>query len=75
LQVELAQNEKCEFLPFMAPKKVIMNGGRISAIEFARTEQDLQSKKWVEDDDQVTKIKVDFVISAFGSSLFDSKGN
>lgn len=39
LQMEVAREEKCEFLPFMSPKKVITKEGRISALEFCRTEQ------------------------------------
>ena len=39
LQMEVAREEKCEFLPFMSPKKVFTKEGRISAVEFCRTEQ------------------------------------
>lgn len=38
-EMELAREEKCEFLPFMSPKKVHMKGGRIAAMEFHKTEQ------------------------------------
>ena len=38
-EMELAREEKCEFLPFMSPKKVIMKGNKIVAMEFYRTEQ------------------------------------
>lgn len=52
-QVELAKEEKCEFLPFLSPKEVIiininiiiiycqviLKNGRIVAMEFCRTEQ------------------------------------
>ncbi|XP_034241166.1 dihydropyrimidine dehydrogenase [NADP(+)] isoform X2 [Thrips palmi] len=71
-EVELAVEEKCEFLPFMSPKKVVLKGasGRIAAVEFARTEQ-LADGSWVEDEDQAMRIKADFVISAFGSGLYD----
>jgi dihydropyrimidine dehydrogenase (NADP+) len=37
-------------------------------MEFFRTEQNEQNE-WVEDHDQVVKLKCDFVISAFGSTL------
>lgn len=37
--MELAKEEMCEFMPFHSPKKVHMKAGRISAIEFCRTEQ------------------------------------
>lgn len=73
--MELAIEEKCEFLPFMSPKKVVMKGasGRIAAVEFARTEQ-LADGSWTEDEDQTMRIKADFVISAFGSGLYDEDG-
>ena len=31
--------------------------------------------KWIEDSEQPTKLKCDFVISAFGSGLYDAKVN
>ena len=45
-----------------------MRGGRIAGIKFFRTEQN-EDGRWVEDEDQVMKLKCDFVISAFGSAL------
>ena len=71
--MELAKIEKCEFLPFMAPRKVIVKNGRVVAMEFVRTEQD-EKGEWVEDEDQVLRQKVDFIISAFGSCLGDESG-
>lgn len=41
-------------------------------MEFFRTEQ-LESGEWVEDYEQTTKLKANFVISAFGSVLSDKK--
>ena len=38
-EMELARVEKCEFLPFMSPKEVIVRGGRIVAIEFYKNEK------------------------------------
>ena len=38
-EMELAREERCEFLPFMSPKNVIVKNGRICAIKFNRTEQ------------------------------------
>lgn len=73
LQVELAHEEKCEFIPFQTPKQVILKDNRIVAIEFYRTEQD-ENDKWVEDVEQVTRLKADFIISAFGSGLYDLEG-
>ena len=71
--MELAKVEKCEFLPFMAPRKVIVKDGRVAAMEFVRTEQD-EEGNWREDDDQTLRQKVDFIISAFGSCLGDESG-
>ncbi|KAK6179258.1 hypothetical protein SNE40_011661 [Patella caerulea] len=69
-EMELAREEKCEFLPFMSPLKVLCSNDRISAMEFARTEQDDEGN-WVEDEEQIIRIKANFVISAFGSGLVD----
>eukprot|EP00050_Salpingoeca_kvevrii_P006076 m.287291 g.287291 ORF g.287291 m.287291 type:complete len:1028 (-) comp11749_c0_seq1:233-3316(-) len=71
-EVEVAKHERCEFLPFAAPRKVIMRDGHVRGLELCRTEQD-DSGKWVEDEEQTMRIKCDFVISAFGSQLSDSK--
>ena len=68
--MEAAREEKCEFLPFCAPQKVHKNNSRITAIEFHRTEQN-ENGEWIEDPEQVVKIKCDFIISAFGSGLTD----
>lgn len=67
-EMELAREERCEFLPFMAPKNVIVKNGKITAIELNRTEQQ-DDGSWKIDEEQVTKIKADFIISAFGSTL------
>ena len=75
LQMELAVEEKCEFLPFLVPHKLISDDdGRVRGVEFLRTEQ-LEDGRWVEDKEQATRIKADFVISAFGSGLEDQDGN
>lgn len=72
--MELAKDEKCEFIPFASPKKVIVKGSRITAVEFLRTEQD-ENGEWKEDEDQLVRLKVSFLISAFGSGLYDTNGN
>uniref|UniRef100_A0A915L5W9 dihydropyrimidine dehydrogenase (NADP(+)) n=1 Tax=Romanomermis culicivorax TaxID=13658 RepID=A0A915L5W9_ROMCU len=71
--MELAREEKCEFMPFLSPQRVILDqrGRRIVGVEFCRTDQDDETGEWKIDEDQVTKIKADFVISAFGSGLSD----
>jgi len=71
--MELAKEEKCEFLPFMNPRLVVVKEGRIRAMEFFRTEQ-TDDGEWVDDEDQIVRLKADFVISAFGSGLADPDG-
>lgn len=68
--MEVAKEEKCEFLPFCAPHKVNKNTTRITSMEFFRTEQS-ENGEWIEDPEQLVKIKCDFIISAFGSGLTD----
>ncbi|XP_049806556.1 dihydropyrimidine dehydrogenase [NADP(+)] [Schistocerca nitens] len=69
-EVDLAREEKCEFIPFHSPKRVIVKGGNIVGIEFCRTEQG-EDGTWIEDEDQIIKLKTNFIISAFGSGLYD----
>lgn len=38
-EVDLAKHEDCEFLPFASPKKVIMENGKIVALEMYKTEK------------------------------------
>lgn len=70
IQMELAREEMCEFLPFLSPRKVIVKNGRVSAMEFARTEQ-TEDGSWIEDEDQIVRLRCDYIISAFGSGLTD----
>lgn len=70
IQMELAREEMCEFLPFLSPRKVIVKNGRVSSMEFARTEQ-TDDGTWIEDEDQIVRLKCDYIISAFGSGLTD----
>lgn len=69
-EVELAREEKCEFIPFMSPVKVITKNEKITHVEFCRTEKD-ESGKWIEDLDQIVRLKASFIISAFGSGLME----
>lgn len=69
-EMEAAREEKCEFMPFMAPKKINVKDGRIVSMEFHKTEHDDQGN-WYEDDEQTLVLKADYVISAFGSTLLD----
>ena len=73
-EVDLAKEEMCEFLPFMSPSKVFLNGetSKIESIEFIRTMIDT-SGNYFEDPEQINRIKADYIISAFGSGLSDEK--
>lgn len=71
--MELAKEKKCEFLPFLSPRKVELKGGRIVAVQFVRTEQD-EAGNWHEHEDETVRLKADVVISAFGSVLSDPTG-
>lgn len=72
-QMELAKEEKCEFLPFLSPREVIIKNGRVAGLQFCRTEQ-TEEGDWLEDEEQIVKLKADYIISAFGSILSDPKG-
>ncbi|KNC80821.1 hypothetical protein SARC_06824 [Sphaeroforma arctica JP610] len=70
-EMELAKKEQCEFIPFASPNKVITaKNGRISGLELFRTEQD-DDGNWIEDEDQAMRLKCNYIISAFGSTLED----
>lgn len=63
----------CEFLPFLSPRRVEVKNSRVCGMEFARTHQ-LDDGTWEEDDEQVVKLKCNYIISAFGSGLSDEDG-
>ena len=69
--MDLAKEEKCEFLPFLSPRKVMTKNGRVSGMEFVRTEQ-LDDGEWIENEEETIRLKVDYIISAFGSGLTDA---
>lgn len=71
-EMELAREEKCEFLPFLSPRKVMSKNGKVSGMEFVRTEQD-DDGNWIEDEEEIIRIKADYIISAFGSGLTDNQ--
>ena len=72
-QMELAKEEKCEFLPFHSPKSIKVKDESIRSMTFLRTEQD-DSGVWIEDEEQPVTIRADVIISAFGSGLTDDSG-
>lgn len=71
--MQLAVEEKCEFMPFQSPKSVQVNGEKITGMTFWRNEQQ-DDGSWKEDPEQVLKMKANFIISAFGSGLYDKEG-
>lgn len=73
VQFDLAREEKCEFVSFQSPKQVITRNRKIIAIEFCRTEQN-ENGEWTEDEEQICRLKANFIICAFGSGLQDSSG-
>jgi dihydropyrimidine dehydrogenase (NADP+) len=57
-------------MPFCAPAKIVTNNmNKIIYMEFYRTEQNIETNEWIEDKEQLIKLKCDYVISAFGSTL------
>lgn len=70
-EVDLAKEEKCEFVPFMSPQEVIVKDGKIAGLKMCRTEQ-LDDGEWIEDPEQILQLKANFIISAFGSCLCDN---
>uniref|UniRef100_A0A665W6W9 Dihydropyrimidine dehydrogenase [NADP(+)] n=1 Tax=Echeneis naucrates TaxID=173247 RepID=A0A665W6W9_ECHNA len=69
-EMELAREEQCEFLPFLSPCEVILKNGRVGGMQFCRTEQK-EDGNWLEDEEQIVRLKADYIISAFGSMLND----
>jgi dihydropyrimidine dehydrogenase (NADP+) len=74
-EADLARDEKCEFLPFCAPKKVIIRDGQVAAIELYKMDyaDDVSDDKVTFDEDQFVRLKCNFVISAFGSEINQKK--
>ena len=71
-EFNMAKSEQVEFLPYCQPKQILRDGpdGRIIGIELWKMEQNADGS-YSKDEDQVLKIKCDFVISAFGSEASD----
>lgn len=69
-EVSVAVQEHCELVGFLSAHKVNLKEGRITSITFSRSEQ-LETGEWISDCEQLTTLKADFVISAFGSILSD----
>ena len=69
----MAVEEKCELVGFLSPHKVNIKDGKIVSVTFSRTEEN-EEGKWVQDVEQLTTIKANYLISAFGSGLEDPDG-
>ncbi|KYQ92216.1 dihydropyrimidine dehydrogenase [Tieghemostelium lacteum] len=67
-EVDIAKDERCEFLPYVLPKAVIQRDGRVVAMEFYKTDKNEDGTYGV-DEDQFFRIKCDYIISAFGSQV------
>ncbi len=85
----MAIEERCEFLPFCSPKQVYVKNKKITSMEFYKTEQTESGLfiriiffeiyfrikgDWIEDEDQIIRLKCNYIISAFGSTLNDLSG-
>uniref|UniRef100_A0A7S1KR95 dihydropyrimidine dehydrogenase (NADP(+)) n=1 Tax=Percolomonas cosmopolitus TaxID=63605 RepID=A0A7S1KR95_9EUKA len=70
-EYEIALKEKVDVMPNSLPKEIFTRDGRISGIELYLT--DVVNGKVVVDEDQFTRLKCDFVISAFGSTVSSEK--
>ncbi|CAL8076236.1 unnamed protein product [Calicophoron daubneyi] len=76
-EMQLAWDEKCEFRPFLEPRRVILTGRQhdsgtrnIMAVDFHTTEQ-LHDGRWAHCPGESVQIRADVVISAFGSGVND----
>uniref|UniRef100_A0A672Q2J4 Dihydropyrimidine dehydrogenase a, tandem duplicate 3 n=1 Tax=Sinocyclocheilus grahami TaxID=75366 RepID=A0A672Q2J4_SINGR len=58
------------FLPFLSPRDVLLKAGRVHGMDFCQTEQ-TESGQWVEDEEQIIRLKADYIIGAFGSLMND----
>jgi len=67
-EVDIAKDERCEFLPYVLPKQVIIREGKLVAVEFYKTEKGPDGNYFV-DEDQFFRVKCDYIISAFGSQI------
>ncbi|CAG9819353.1 unnamed protein product [Phaedon cochleariae] len=67
-EVSVAIEEKCELIGFLSPHSVNVKQGKIVSVTFSRTEE-TEDGKWIQDTEQLSTIKANFLISAFGSGL------
>lgn len=55
---------------FLSPHSVNIKNEKIVSVTFARNEE-ADDGSWVEDEEQLTTIKANYLISAFGSGIED----
>lgn len=67
-EFSIAQHERCDVLQNFLPKKVITRDGKIVALEMYKTEKN-ENGKLIVDEDEFIRLKCDFIISAFGSTV------
>jgi dihydropyrimidine dehydrogenase (NADP+) len=67
-EFEAVREEQCDVMPNCAPKAVIRRDNRIVAVELYKTDVD-NSGQTVFDEDNFVRMKADFIISAFGSTI------
>lgn len=67
-EFEQPKEEQVDLMPHCLPKQVIVRDGKIVACEFYKTEVD-NDGNCVIDEDQFVRVKCDFIVSAFGSTL------
>ncbi|XP_056632746.1 dihydropyrimidine dehydrogenase [NADP(+)] [Diorhabda sublineata] len=70
-EVSVAVEERCELIGFLSPYAVNVKDCKIVSVTFCRTEE-TEDGKWIQDKEQLSTIKANFLISAFGSGLEDS---
>lgn len=63
-------DEKCELMGFLSPHSVNVKGDKIISVTFSRTEE-TEDGNWIKDNEQLTTLKCNYLISAFGSGLED----
>eukprot|EP00760_Papus_ankaliazontas_P027475 PhM_4_TR3356/c0_g1_i1/m.29092/K00207/DPYD; dihydropyrimidine dehydrogenase (NADP+) len=69
-EMEMCRLERCEFLPYCAPKRVLLNDDKkIVGMEMYKMEYDDATKAYHRDEDQTLTVKCDFVVTAFGSHI------
>ncbi|KAL3284645.1 hypothetical protein HHI36_018799 [Cryptolaemus montrouzieri] len=70
-EVKAAVEEKCELIGFLTPHSVNVKGGKIISVTFARREQ-ADDGSWTVDTEQLTTLRANYLITAFGSHLDNS---